>query len=299
MQNIIVAGATGGIGKQLVKYLFENGYQSIPLVRNIYKSKQIFPFLQNHIEWNDTNSILSALYSSDVVFNLSGTSIGTKRWSKSYRKEIYESRVLTTRKIVSLMNQASKPLVLFNASAIGIYPSLKDEYITEETLPGDNFLAMVCRDWETEVTFLNPRHRFIIGRFGIVLKEDDLALKKILLTYKFGFGIVFDRGENWVSWIYIKDLLRSITFAIENNLEGQINFVSPNPIQYYEFIKSIGTILKKPLVINLPSSLLKLAFGEMASVLLSSQRVIPQKLNSAGYTFEYPKIENALIEIIQ
>lgn len=298
MPKIIIAGATGGIGRRLVKYFYEKGYNPIPLVRNIKKSNQFFPFLKIHLEWNDTNSILKELYDSEAVINLSGASIGSKRWTKKYRQIIYDSRIITTRHIVSLLNQVSKPLVLFNASAIGIYPSLENEVITENIPPGSDFLAKVCKDWENEVSFLNPRHRFIIGRFGIVLKDDDLALKRILQTYKFGFGVVFDNGENWISWIHINDLLNAIDYSIEHNLEGPINFVSPNPIKFNELVKSIGNLVKKNFIINFPSSILKIAFGEMARVILSSQKVIPQRLMSSGFSFRYPKIEEALQEII-
>lgn len=298
MPKIIIAGATGGIGKRLVKYFFDKGNNPIPLVRSIQKSNQYFPYLKTHLEWNDTNSILKELYNSEAVINLSGSSIGSKRWTKKYRQIIYDSRILTTRRIVSLLNQVSKPLVLFNASAIGIYPSLGNEDITESTPPGTDFLAQVCKDWENEVIFLNPRHRFIIGRFGIVLKEDDLALKRILQTYKFGFGVIFDNGENWISWIHINDLLHAIDYSIEHNLEGPINFSSPNPIMFNELVKSIGNLLKKNFIISFPSVILNIAFGEMASVMLSSQRVLPQRLMSSGFTFRYSKIEEALQEII-
>lgn len=298
MKKIIVAGATGGIGKQFVKFLFENNYQPIPLVRNIKKSQDFFPFLEFHLDWYDTNSIITTLYDSFAVVNLTGSSIGAKRWTQKYRNEISNSRILTTQRIVSLLNQVNKPLQLFNASAIGFYPSLHDYEITEDTTSGTDFLANVCQNWEKEVVHLNPRHRFIIGRFGIVLKNDDLALRKILLSYKFGFGVVFDKGENWVSWIYIKDLLRAIIFTLENNLEGKINMVSPNPIRYYQLIKTIGTILKKPLIINLPSIFLKILYGDMSSVILSSQRVFPKKLNDLGFMFEYPEIQLALKDLI-
>ncbi|MGQ9818842.1 MAG: TIGR01777 family oxidoreductase [Candidatus Kapaibacteriales bacterium] len=298
MPKILIAGATGGIGRRLVKYFYDKGYNPIPIARSINKSNQYFPYLKTHLEWNDANSILTELYDSDAVINLSGASIGSKRWTKKYRQVIYDSRVLTTRRIVSLLNQVSKPLVLFNASAIGIYPSLGSEDITENTPSGSGFIAEVCKDWEKEVTFLNPRHQLIIGRFGIVLKDDDLALKRILQTYKFGFGVVFDNGENWLSWIYIEDLLNAIDYSIEHNLEGPINFVSPYPIKFKELVKSIGNLLQKNFLINFPSVILKIAFGEMASVLLSSQRVLPHKLINCGFTFRYSKIEEALQEII-
>lgn len=298
MPKIIIAGATGGIGRRLVKYYYEKGYNPIPLVRCIHKSNQYFPYLKTHLEWNDTNSILTELYDSDAVINLSGASIGSKRWTKKYRKIIYYSRILTTRRMVSLLNQVNKPLVLFNTSAIGIYPSSGGEDITENTPPGTDFLAQVCKDWENEVSYLNPRHRFIVGRFGIVLKEDDLVLKRILQTYKFGFGVVFDNGENWISWIHINDLLNAIEYSIEHDLEGPINFVSTNPIKFNELVKSIGNLLKKNFIISFPKIILNIVFGEMASVILSSQRVLPRKLMSCGFTFRYSKIEEALQEII-
>ncbi len=295
--NILVAGASGGIGRNFCQYLHFHNHNVFTLTRNKTKTKEIIPFVIEHYQWNE--NWIANLDKFDAIVNLTGSSIG-KRWTKSYKKEIYQSRIETTKEIVSHLNSFNdKSITLFNASAIGIYPSLGNEFITEDTSPGNNFLAKVCRDWEQEALSLKNPHRIIIGRFGIVLKKDDIALQRILLSYKFGFGVVIGNGQQWISWIHIEDLMNLITMMLQNEkFNGIYNIVSPNPIQYIEWIRSIGKILKKPFLLSIPDYLIKLAFGEQSNVLLSSQRVIPKRLTELGIVFKYPEIEGAMKSLL-
>jgi hypothetical protein len=295
--NILVAGATGGIGKNLCHFLNQKGHSVFTLSRNKIKAKEAIPFANEHFQWNE--NWFENLSNIDAIVNLTGSTIG-KRWTKKYKIEILKSRIDTTREIVTRLNSFNeKSITFFSTSAIGIYPSSGDEVITEESSPGDNFLAQVCKQWEKEASLLNSPHRLVIGRFGLVFKKDDVALQRILMSYKFGFGVVIGNGFQWVSWIHIADLVRLITTSLENtSFEGIYNFVSPNPVRYVELIRSIGNILNKPFILSIPDYLIKIIFGEQASVLLASQRVIPKRLLDAGIEFEYPEIEKALKTLI-
>lgn len=295
--NILVAGATGGIGKNLCYFLEQKGHFVFTLSRNKAKAMELFPFAKKHLQWNE--NWFENLPDIDAIVNLSGSTIG-KRWTKKYKVEILKSRIETTKEIVLRLNSFnSKGITLFNTSAIGIYPNCDDEVITEETSAGAHFLAQVCKDWEEEALHLKPPHRLVIGRFGLVFKKDDVALQRILMSYKFGFGVVIGNGLQWVSWIHISDLVNLIAISLENpSFEGIYNFVSPNPIRYVELIRAIGNILNKPFILAIPDYLIKIIFGEQSSVLLASQRVIPKRLLDLGFEFQFPEIEGALKTLI-
>lgn len=295
--NILIAGASGGIGIRLAKFLHSIGHSVITLTRNEERTKKLLPFAKENLSWK--NNWFEILPEIDAIVNLSGATIG-KRWNKKYKNEIYLSRVETTREIVEKLNEInSKSITFFSTSAIGYYPDCGDEIIDESHEPGQEFLSKVCVDWENEALKLKPPHKLVIGRFGVVLKSDDIALKRILLSYKFGFGVVIGNGLQWFSWIHIDDLLELIYKSIvDENFQGIFNFVSPNPVRFLEFIRAIGKILNKPFILALPDYFLKLAFGEQSEVLLASQRVIPKRLLELNYEFKYPEIENALKSII-
>ncbi len=299
MLQVVVAGATGGIGQHLVPFLTERGYRVSTIVRNTEKSKRIFPMVENHINWSNNESIYKLLSDTDVIINLSGASIGAKRWTKSYKVEIYKSRIETTRILVEKLNEINFSKVYINASAIGFYPNLGDKLIDETTGEGESFLSSLCADWEKEALSLKSTHRLIISRFGVVLKPNDTLMKKMLASYKFGFGVVVGSGNQWFSWIHIRDLLNALHFSIVNpKVQGAFNFTSPNPVMFSEIIRNIGRILDRPFVLNIPEYLIKLIFGEQSQMILSSQRVIPKRLLELGFTFEFETIEKALESII-
>ncbi|MGC9077324.1 MAG: TIGR01777 family oxidoreductase [Candidatus Kapaibacteriota bacterium] len=295
--KFLVAGATGSIGSKFVQFLHSNGQEVYTLTRNPEKAQKLFPFAIGNFHWKDNWD--SVLPQTSAILNLSGASIG-KRWTKKYKQEIYESRIVTTREIVGKLNNFTQnSITFFSTSAIGYYPDSGEEIVDEETKAGESFLAKVCVEWENEAYKLKSPHRLVVGRFGVVLKKDDLALQRILLSYRFGFGVVIGTGEQWFSWIHIEDLLNLLYTSITNEkFEGIYNFVSPNPVKFREFIREIGKILNKPFMLSVPDYLIKLAFGEQSQVLLASQRVIPKKLLDIGYQFKYSEIEKALLDII-
>lgn len=295
--KILIAGATGGIGIRLSSFFKSYAHSVFTLTRNKEKAKELLPFADEHFSWKDNWSKI--LPEIDAIVNLSGATIG-KRWNKKYKKEIYSSRIETTREIVNKLNNFnSKSITFFSTSAIGYYPDSGEEKIEETHEPGKGFLSKVCIDWENEALKLNSPHKLVIGRFGVVLKSDDIALKRILLSYKFGFGVVIGTGLQWFSWIHIDDLVELIYRSItDNNFQGIFNFVSPNPVRFRDFIRTIGKILNKPFILAIPDYLVKLAFGEQSEVLLASQRVIPKRLMELNYNFKHSEIEKALRNII-
>ncbi len=300
MNKFLIAGATGGIGKYLVNFLTQNNIEVVILSRNSNRSQTLFPNAYLYLEWRNPDELLEAIEQSDVIINLSGASIGSKRWTKKYRQEIYNSRIETTKTLVNLINKATSPKVFVSTSAIGIYPDLGEQEIDESFQTGNSFLARVCVDWENEAKKLNSKHRLIITRFAVVLKIDDIAIQRLLLAYKFGFGVTFGGGTNWFSWIHIKDLVRGILFLINNpNLSGAFNFSSPNPVRFIDFVKTVSEVLGKPLILNLPKLIPKIAFGKQSEVILSSAKVFPKRLIENNFTFEFDTIEKALEDILK
>jgi len=295
--KILIAGASGGIGRALSQFLHNSGHSVLTLTRNPENAKQVLPFAEKHLSWNEAWETF--LPEIDAIVNLSGASIG-KRWSKKHKQAIYSSRIDTTREIVTKLNSFDgKSIAFFSTSAIGIYPSSEEEVLDENSELGTGFLAKVCKDWEKEAFKLKANHRLVVGRFGIVLKKDDVALQRILLSYKFGFGVVIGTGYQWFSWIHINDLVNLISKSIsDDSFQGVYNFVSPSPVRYRELIKSIGKILGKPFILSIPDYIIKVAFGEQSEVLLSSQKVIPKRLLEINHKFKYNQIEEALRSII-
>lgn len=299
MSQVVVAGATGGIGQHLVPFLIEKGYKISTIVRNVGKSKSLFSMVENHIDWSNDELIHKILSDSNVIINLSGASIGARRWTKAYKEEIYKSRIETTHILVRKLNEINLPKTYINASAIGFYPNFGDKLIDETVGEGTSFLSSLCVRWEREALLLGNIHRVVISRFGVVLQPNDILMKRMLASYRFGFGVVVGSGSQWFSWIHIRDLLNALLFSIENpNVRGIFNFTSPNPVTFSEVIRNIGNILNRPFVLNIPEYLIKLIFGEQAQMILSSQRVIPKRLLELGFTFEFETIEKALRSII-
>ncbi|MFN3305890.1 MAG: TIGR01777 family oxidoreductase [Candidatus Kapaibacteriota bacterium] len=296
--KVVIAGITGGIGKRLATYLHDRGNDIYSLTRNKENAQLSLPFCKEHFSWNENwERILPEV---DAIVNLSGASIG-RRWNKKYKQQIYSSRIETTQAIVDKLNKfKDKSIGFFSTSAIGYFPNANDEIIDETAGPGSRFISRVCVDWEKSAQNLQSPHKLVIGRFGIVLKKDDIALQRILLSYKFGFGVVIGSGLQWISWIHITDLLELIFASLSDaSFKGIYNFVAPNPVRFSDLISAIGKILNKPFMLSIPDYLVKLLFGEQSEVLLSSQRVVPKRLlEEKQYKFKYETIEIALREII-
>ena len=281
---LALSGASGFIGQALIKKIREKGWN----VRIINRDSLSMPddmFLKEKIE------------GADAVINLAGASVSMK-WTPAYKQELIDSRVNTTRKIVSAINQArQKPAVFLSASAIGIYDSVHT-HNEASTDYSDSFLAHVCKLWEQEALKAETSTRLIIFRLGVVLGSSGGALAKMYKPFSIGLGGKLGNGDQPVSFIHLDDLAEALFFSMENQaVSGIMNAVSPIASSNYEFSDKLGKVLGQPVWFTVPAFALKMIYGEGAQVLLDGQRVLPDKLLNAGFRFNYPTIQNALMQI--
>lgn len=296
--KILVSGSHGLVGTALAKSLEPQGHEIVRLVRYL-------PGSESEIEWNpDRYSIaIARLEGLDSVVHLAGESIAEGRWSEEKKRRIRDSRVKGTKLLSdALANLERPPKSLICASAIGYYGNRGDELLTEESSPGSDFLSKVCVEWE-EATQLAAEKgiRVVNARFGIILSKDGGALAKMLTPFRLGIGGRVGSGKQWMSWIALDDVVGGIVYALANeSLRGPVNFVAPNPVRNSEFTKALGRVLSRPTLFPIPEFGVRLAFGEMAdALLLSSQRVEPQRLNKAGFQFQYTQLESALRHVLE
>ncbi|MCB8817514.1 TIGR01777 family oxidoreductase [Desulfosporosinus shakirovi] len=296
--NVLIFGGTGFVGRNLIEELLVNGYKVSVVTRNHQKTVNQFGNKIQVIEW-DNIAPLSSIYKLDqidVVINLAGESIGSRRWTNSVKDEIIASRIRTTGAIVAAINNGTiQPKVLINASAVGYYGLCEDEEITESAEAGQDFLAQVCREWENEAYKVqNTGTRVATIRIGVVLGNEG-ALNRMALPFRYFIGGPLGNGNQWLSWIHIRDLTSMIRFIIEHQeLAGPINAVAPNPVRMGEFSKMLGKILARPSWLPVPEILLKIALGQMAEMLLHGQRAVPKKVLSADFKYKFPKLKVAL-----
>ena len=237
--------------------------------------------------------------SADMIINLAGASI-FGRWTKNYKKLIYDSRILTTRNIVDAI-PIKKGTVLYSTSAQGYYGFHGDETLTEADTAGGDFLAGVCRDWEAEAMKAAARGaRVVITRFGIVLGPGGGVLKMMVPLFKFFAGGRTGNGRQWFSWIHIEDLVSAYIFLLSRKkISGPVNFCAPGPVTNREFAKALGKVLRRPALIPAPSFAVRLLLGEFGDTILHGQRVTPAVLSGEGYRFRHPLVEGALRDILK
>jgi uncharacterized protein (TIGR01777 family) len=277
--NIAITGASGFVGSRLTDRLRSEGH-SVKAIS-----------LRNNLNPDD-------LAEMTAVVHLAGEPVA-QRWSSEVRRKILESRQEGTRKLVKAL-QPSPPNVLVSASAIGYYGERGDETLTEQSAPGTGFLCDVAKIWEDEaLKAADFGVRVARLRIGMVLGPGGGALQKMLLPFRLGLGARLGNGRQWVSWIHREDLVSLICFVIrEKTLRGALNATSPNPVTNAEFTKALGTALHRPAIFAAPRFALKLLYGDMAEVILESQRVLPEATLAAGFEFEYPDLQGALLEIL-
>jgi uncharacterized protein (TIGR01777 family) len=282
MKTIAITGASGFVGTSLTKYFSNLGYKIIAISRDI---------LNNQEKLKDT------LNQTDIVINLAGANI-INRWSDSYKKLLYSSRIDTTSKIVNAINSIeNKPKLLISTSAVGIYDN-KSTHNENGTFSND-FLSNLCQDWEKEALKANNETtKVAIFRFGIVLGRDGGAFAKMITPFKLGLGGIIGSGNQAFSYIHISDLLRAYQFVIENKFSGVFNLTAPKPTTNLLFTRALGKALRRPTIFPVPEFILKLIFSEGAKVLTDGQDVTPEKLLSLGFKFEYKNIEETLQALI-
>lgn len=292
-QRILVAGASGMVGKALVPLLETQGHQVVRLVRRR-------PASEGGVFWNPAAGELdvSALGVVDAVVNLSGENVGAGRWTKGRRDRIVRSRIDTTRTLVEAMTKfPRKPAVFVNASAVGFYGERGDDELTERSAIGSGFLPEVCLGWETHAEeAARAGIRTALLRFGVVLSPTGGALAKLLPVFWAGLGGRVGTGQQWMSWVGLDDAVGAIYHAlVTERCVGPVNVVAPEAVTNAVFSATLGRVLGRPAMLPVPAGALRLIFGEMAdATLLASTRAVPARLQESGYVFRQATLDGAL-----
>ncbi len=298
--KIVIAGGTGFIGRRLTTMLLQTGHDIIILSRNPKKSENRLTF----VKWLENGAFPEQeIKEADVFINLAGVSINEGRWTKEHQKRIYESRMTATAELIRIMNALPQlPSVFVNASAIGLYPASDHQIYTEQsTQIAEDFLARTVFDWEQKAASIeNEQTRVVRMRFGVVLGNEGGALPLMVLPYKLFAGGTVGSGNQWISWIHIDDVIRAINFVITcENIRGAVNVTAPFPKRMKYFGQAIGTVMKRPHWLPVPSLAMKLALGEKSALVLKGQYVSPTVLKENDFQFSFPILEQALQDLLK
>jgi uncharacterized protein (TIGR01777 family) len=301
--KVFITGGTGFVGTHLTKQLTGQGHVVTLLTRSVKPGRSL-PSGAAYLEadptrpgpWQEEAAV------HDIIVNLAGASI-FNRWTDAYKKSLYDSRIRTTRNVVAALSpRKGLETVLLNASAVGYYGFRQDEELDEESPPGDDFLAVLSRDWENEAEkAADSGVRVVRCRFGIVLGEKGGALEQMVPVFKRGLGAPLGGGRQWFSWIHQQDLSSILLFLIgQKGISGPVNCTSPFPVRNRELTKILGEVLNKPTFMpSVPGFMLRIIMGEFGNVLLKGQRVLPKKLLSLGYPFQFPHLKEALSNLLK
>ncbi|MGY3806461.1 TIGR01777 family oxidoreductase [Aeromonas veronii] len=297
--KILITGGTGFIGRKLVAHLKVN-HEVVVLSR---QGSRAYSLLGHDIKVLDNLDRLDDLNDVDTVINLAGEPIAAGRWSESRKQLLCDSRWLLTEQLVDLIKLSSTPpKVLINASAIGWYGRQGTETLDEQyRSPNDEFTHQLCQQWETLAQEAQSRQtRVCIVRIGLVLGMDGGALPKMLPPYRLGLGGPMGSGSQMMSWIHVQDLVRAMLFLLEHEeCSGIFNGTAPHPVSNREFSQTLATTLHRPHLFFVPAPLLQLVMGEAADLLLTGQKVIPARLQQAGFHFSYPELSSALANLLR
>jgi uncharacterized protein (TIGR01777 family) len=299
--KILVTGSTGLVGTALVPLLAKAGHTVCRLIRPGSAVKDGEGF---QVAWNPaTGELGGAGVGADAVVNLAGASVAAKRWTKERKAELRASRVDTTRALVTaLAKMNARPRVLVSISGTGFYGSRGDDVLTEESAAGTDFLAQLAKDWEGEALKAEALGiRVVLARFGVVLTNHGGALSQMMLPFRFFVGGKIGSGKQWLSWITLEDTVEAVRFALENgSVRGPLNVVSPQPVQNAAFTVALARAMHRPALFPAPAFALRLALGEMAdALLLSSQRVLPRKLEQLGFQFRHFDLNRAMDAVLR
>lgn len=297
--KVLISGASGLVGTHLIPTLTAKNYDVYKLVRKT-------PRGDDEIEWNAekgfSESEQAKLENFDAVVHLAGDNVASENWSAEKKRRIKESRTVGTKVLIDALKQCKNPPKHFiSASAVGFYGDRKDEILTEDSAKGAGFFPEVCGEWEIEAKKAEDfGARVVCMRIGVVLAKDGGALEKMLTPFKFGVGGTIGSGRQWMSWISMDDIISIVHFFLDNeNLRGAFNLTAPNPATNEQFVKTLGHVLSRPTVLPLPEFAVKLIFGEMGeTLLLQGARVLPKRLEDAGYKFKYTNLEEAMKRVI-
>jgi uncharacterized protein (TIGR01777 family) len=303
--RILVSGSTGFLGIAAIQTLASEGHTIVRLVRPETEPRKTSDAPGQIVRWDPVAGAFDAADAegADALVHLAGASIADGRWNASRKNLLRTSRIDATRHLMGALAKLQRPpRVIVATSAVGYYGDRGDESLTEESTPGGDFLASLCREWEAETARgAEFGARVVMLRFGIILAAHGGALPRMALPFKFGAGGRIGSGRQWMSWLTLAEAVGMIHFAITNSqLAGAANAVTPNPVQNSEFTRALAKALHRPALFPAPAFALRLALGEMAdALLLSSQRVMPSSLERCGYKFVHPDLAKALTKTFQ
>jgi len=299
--KVFIAGGTGFLGTALIAKLLGSGHRVTALARSPEKLRLFLP----DIEIINGSPMQSGPWQQeiarhDALLNLTGTNIFT-RWTEAAKERILQSRVQSTRNIVeAIPDRPSQPMTLISASASGYYGFCGDEEKREQDLPGNDFLARVCRAWEQEANRAQDKARVITPRIGIVLGRNGGALAKMLPGFRLGVAGKLGHGRQWFPWIHLDDLTDAILYCMETNtVQGPVNMSAPKPARNLEFTRTLGRVLHRPTFMAVPSLMVRLALGELSAVVLEGCKMVPGVLQEEGFSFRFPNLEDALRNLLE
>ncbi|MTI97932.1 MAG: TIGR01777 family protein [Marinobacter adhaerens] len=297
-KRILITGGTGFIGHVLCRELLARDYELTVF------SRQPPETVKSSCGRVEAVSDLQQLRSHpgyDAVINLAGEGIADKRWSETRKQELRDSRIGVTETLVEVIRSWERaPEVLVSGSAVGFYGDQGDATVTEDTSPNDEFTHRLCRDWENAAKPLaDDGVRVCFSRTGVVAGPGGGFLERMILPFKLGLGGRLGSGTQYMPWIHRDDVVGALIWMMENpNASGPFNVVSPNPATNAEFTRTLGKVLHRPTLFPAPAPVLKVALGEMARLLLTGQRAIPERLTQERFEFRYPELEQALSQSV-
>lgn len=301
---VVIAGASGVLGRPLVERLSTAGYAVVVLSRSAGAQERATT--RNGVKtmaWTPDGTAgpwAGVVDGAAAVINLAGASIAGERWNEARKQQILESRIASTRSLVTAIQAARQPPGVFiSASGVGYYGACGDEPVTELTGPGKDFLANVCVQWEGEAMRAESDvTRVVTLRTGLVLARDGGALKEMLPPFWFGVGGPIGSGRQYWPWIHRRDWLALTQFALEQSgVSGAVNVTAPTPLPNREFAKALGRAVHRPALFPLPGFALRIIVGELADGLLTGQRALPAKATRAGFTFEFETLDEAFADL--
>ncbi len=297
--KIIITGGSGFVGSNLATFLLGSGHQIIAIGRS--EPQHQFDRARYRFVTADTTckgSWQKELADADAVVNLAGATI-FRRWTKKYKKQIYDSRILTTRNVVDALPSDTN-LTLCSASGAGYYGSRGDDILKEDERAGSDFLAGVSKDWEQEALCASAKGvRVAIMRFGVILGKNGGAMSKLIPPFKMFVGGPLGDGNQWFPWLHLDDLMSAIEFVLDHQeVSGPLNFCGPTPVRNRELAQALGNALGRPSFMPAPAFMIRLVTGEFGDVFLGSQRTLPDKLLNHGFSFKYPEIKGAIEAIV-
>jgi uncharacterized protein len=297
--QVVVTGSSGPIGQALCSHLVSSGHHVVRVVRRPVRAGEVA------VAWDPEAGTIDAhgLEGADAAVHLAGAGVGDGRWTESRKRILVESRIRSTALLAgALAGLDHRPRVLVSASAIGFYGDRRDKILTEQSPPGDDFLASLCVRWEAETApAAEAGIRVVCARTGLVLSGEGGALPKLLPLFKLGLGGRFGSGAQWWSWITLDDEIRAIAWLLENDVRGPVNLTAPNPVTNREFTRILGAALSRPARLPVPRFGPRLLLGsELADALLfTSARVRPAVLESSGFSFSYSDLDVGLRNLLK